>query len=166
MCAEIDPLLMIRPPRGSCAFIVATASRAHRKAPVRLTATVDNHPSIGISSTPPTGPNVPALLTSRSTRPHSPRAAANRSVTDAGSATSVGTTSAASVPSAVSSSVAARRPASATLHPASSNARATTRPIPDPAPVTTATLRVTGPHRSGRDTPLSGVSPDRADLIQ
>ena len=93
---------MIRPPRGSCAFIVATASRAHRNAPVRFTATVDSHPSTGISSTSPTGPNVPALLTSRSTRPHSPRTAANSSATDAGSATSVGTTSAASAPPAVS----------------------------------------------------------------
>ena len=140
---------MIRPPRGSWAFIVATAARAHRNAPVRFTATVESHASTGISSTSPTGPKVPALLTSRSTRPHSPRAAANRSATDSGSATSVGTTSAVSAPPAVSSSGAARRPASATLHPASSSARPTACPIPDPAPVTTATLRVTRLHRSG-----------------
>ena len=25
LCAEIEPLLMIRPPGGSCAFIIATA---------------------------------------------------------------------------------------------------------------------------------------------
>ena len=39
VCAEIEPLLMIRPPRGSCAFIIRTACCAHRKAPVRLVST-------------------------------------------------------------------------------------------------------------------------------
>src|SRR5215208_6287206 len=37
--AEIDPLLMIRPPRGTCRRICPKASRVQRNAPVRLTAT-------------------------------------------------------------------------------------------------------------------------------
>jgi hypothetical protein len=42
-CAEIEPLLMMRPPRGCCAFISLMASCAHRNAPVRLTATTALH---------------------------------------------------------------------------------------------------------------------------
>src|SRR4051812_13031956 len=30
VCAEIEPLLMIRPPRGFCRFIIAIARCAHR----------------------------------------------------------------------------------------------------------------------------------------
>ena len=37
--AEIEPLLMIRPPRGSWSFISRNASCVQRKAPVRLTST-------------------------------------------------------------------------------------------------------------------------------
>src|SRR5690606_20072394 len=110
-----------------------------RKDPVRLVVTVDVHSSTGTSSGVPDGPNVPALFTSRSTRPQRSRTAAKSAATDPASPTSVGTTSAASRPSAVSSSGAARRPASATRYPASSKAVATTRPTPEPAPVTTAT---------------------------
>ena len=36
--AEIDPLLMMRPPRGVCAFIWRNACCVQRKAPVRLTS--------------------------------------------------------------------------------------------------------------------------------
>src|ERR1017187_887603 len=43
VCAEIDPLLMIRPPRGDCAFMILMASCAHRNAPVRLTVTTALH---------------------------------------------------------------------------------------------------------------------------
>ncbi len=38
-CAEIEPLLMIRPPRGSWSFMARNAAWAQRKAPVRLTST-------------------------------------------------------------------------------------------------------------------------------
>src|SRR5512146_793385 len=41
--AEIDPLLMIRPPRGSWAFISLMACCAHRNAPVRLVSTTLFH---------------------------------------------------------------------------------------------------------------------------
>ena len=41
--AEIEPLLMMRPPRGSCAFIMRIASCAHRNAPVRLASTTAFH---------------------------------------------------------------------------------------------------------------------------
>src|SRR5918999_3338976 len=76
--AEIEPLLMIRPPCGRWARIAANASRAQRKDPVRLVATVDVQSATAISSTLPDGPNVPALLTSRSTRPQRSRTAAKR----------------------------------------------------------------------------------------
>src|ERR1019366_10729185 len=42
-CAEMEPLLMIRPPRGRCAFMSLMASWAQRNAPVRLTATTRIH---------------------------------------------------------------------------------------------------------------------------
>src|SRR6059036_3710977 len=38
-CAEMEPLLMMRPPRGSWAFMILMASCAHRNAPVRLAST-------------------------------------------------------------------------------------------------------------------------------
>src|SRR6516162_8652529 len=43
VCAEIEPLLMMRPPRGSCAFIRRIASCAQRKEPVRLASTTVFH---------------------------------------------------------------------------------------------------------------------------
>src|SRR4029079_14486976 len=36
VCAEMEPLLMMRPPEGSCRFIIPIARWAHRKEPVRL----------------------------------------------------------------------------------------------------------------------------------
>ena len=38
--ADSDPLLMMRPPRGTCVRIRRNAARVHRKAPVRLTCSV------------------------------------------------------------------------------------------------------------------------------
>src|SRR5580658_5878583 len=61
-CAEREPLLMIRPPRGCCAFISLMASCAHRKAPVRFTATTLFHCSRVRSSIGVARPLVPALL--------------------------------------------------------------------------------------------------------
>src|SRR5829696_4922434 len=60
--AEIDPLLMMRPPCGSCDFIIRTASCAHRKEPVRLTFTTVLHCSNVMSSKGTAGAFVPALL--------------------------------------------------------------------------------------------------------
>src|SRR5213594_1146645 len=42
-CAEIEPLLMMRPPRGSWVFISLKASWVHRNAPVRLMSTTVFH---------------------------------------------------------------------------------------------------------------------------
>src|ERR1022692_2212388 len=42
-CAEIEPLLTIRPPRGVCTFMILMASCAHKNGPVRLTLTTALH---------------------------------------------------------------------------------------------------------------------------
>src|SRR5215467_5467165 len=139
----MEPLLMIRPPRGSCAFIMRIAWCAQRNAPVRFVSTICRQPSTLSSSTAPAGPNTPALLTSRSSRPHRLATASNSAVTDSGTVTSVGNAAAAaaghSSPVTVSRSGCSRRPAAATCHPARSSSRLIARPSPDPAPVTTAT---------------------------
>ena len=96
MCAEIEPLLMIRPPRGSWAFIVRTACWAHTKAPVRLVSTTRCQSARSISSAWAAGPNKPALFTSRSRRPQRSRTASKSAATDGGEVTSAGTTSVAS----------------------------------------------------------------------
>src|SRR5215831_8608179 len=134
---------MIRPPPGVWAFIIRTACWAHRKAPLRLVSTTWLQSAQEISSTAPAGPNTPALLTSRSTRPHRRSTAANSPATDSGTVMSAGTASAdpaGQAPDAtLSRRASSRRPAAATRHPADSRARAMHRPSPDPAPVTTAT---------------------------
>src|SRR5580704_7409317 len=157
VCAEIEPLLMIRPPRGSWAFIIRTACWAHRKTPVRLVSTTRCQSARSISSAWAAGPNKPALFTSRSSRPQRSRTASKSAATDGGEVTSAGTTSAfsvgqpgpgVSVPSAafaVSASNSSRRPASATCQPAPSRALAMVRPSPEPAPVTTATPMALNP---------------------
>src|ERR1700687_4361390 len=66
--AEIDPLLMMRPPRGCCAFMILNASCVHKNAPVRFTSTTAFHCSGVTSSSAMGGPPVPALLNSRSSR--------------------------------------------------------------------------------------------------
>jgi hypothetical protein len=137
--AEIEPLLMIRPPRGACVFISRTACRAHRNAPVRFVSTTRCQSATEISSRSPGGAAIPALLTSRSTRPQRSRTASNSAATDSADVTSAGTTSAPPRDAAVSRRRSSRRPASATRQPSASSARATARPTPDPAPVTTAT---------------------------
>src|SRR5260370_14154473 len=48
--AEMEPLLMIRPPRGDCSFIQREAACVHRQAPVRLTSITYRQPSIHPSS--------------------------------------------------------------------------------------------------------------------
>ena len=95
VCAEIEPLLMIRPPRGSWAFIIRTACWAHRKTPVRLVSTTRCQSARSISSACAAGPNSPALFTSRSSRPQRSRTASKSAATDGGEVTSAGTTSAA-----------------------------------------------------------------------
>src|SRR5579859_4294901 len=142
---------MIRPPCGVCAFIIRTAWCAHRNAPVRFVATIDCHCSRVSSSTVPAGPNTPALLNSRSMRPHRRCTASNSAATESGTVTSAGTTSTASpAPATVSRSAPSRLPATATCHPAASRAWETHRPSPDPAPVTTLTPVVAIPVPSPR----------------
>src|SRR5262249_44042773 len=81
---------MILPPPGVWAFMIRTAWWAHRKAPLRLVSTTCRQSAHEISSTEPTGPNTPALLTSRSTRPHRRWTAPNSAATDSGTVMSVG----------------------------------------------------------------------------
>src|SRR5580704_13767957 len=177
VCAEIEPLLMIRPPRGSWAFIIRTACWAHRKAPVRLVSTTRCQSARSISSGWAAGPNRPALFTSRSRRPQRSRTASKSAATDGAEVTSAGTTSAdpagqpGSGPAvsgwavsgwAVSASSSSRRPASATCQPAPSRVLAMIRPSPEPAPVTTATPMRSVLSGNDGDRPPAGLDqPDR-----
>src|ERR671911_1028964 len=135
---------MIRPPRGRCWRITRNASRVHRKAPVRLTATTAFHSRSGTVSSSRAGAPVPALLNSRSTRPWRSTDRSNNARTDASSVTSVGAGSSTPGSSAPRSAAEARawgrRPASTTTQPWPARACATAAPMPLPAPVTTATL--------------------------
>src|SRR5687767_2660600 len=70
VCAEIDPLLMMRPPRGSCAFISRNACCVQRNAPVRFTSTTPRHCSIVTCSSGTPGALMPALLKSRRSEEH------------------------------------------------------------------------------------------------
>src|SRR6266853_5607774 len=59
--AEIDPLLMMRPPFGVWAFMILNASCEHRKTPVRLALTTVCHWSYVRSSNGTGGAPPPAL---------------------------------------------------------------------------------------------------------
>src|ERR1700693_174807 len=61
-CAESEPLLMMRPPRGTCVFINATAARVQRNAPVRFVSTTARQSSRLSSSISTGGAPRPALL--------------------------------------------------------------------------------------------------------
>ncbi len=119
------------------------ASRAQRKAPVRLVETTASHSESSKSSNGAERPKIPALLNKKSIRPRSSRACENKRFTDDGSVTShlitMPRSAAAPDPASVSRSGSSRRPASTTSHEPASKESATWRPIPDPAPVTTAT---------------------------
>src|SRR5258708_1128420 len=91
--AEMEPLLMIRPPRGRWPFITLNASCVQRKAPVRFVSTTALHCSNVRSSNGTDGAPMPALLNRRSSRPNASVVARNRAETEAGSATSRGTAS-------------------------------------------------------------------------
>src|SRR5262249_47709745 len=142
-CAEIEPLLMMRPPLGSWLFISLIASWVQRNTPVRLMSTTAFHCSKVKSSIGTPGAPMPALLNSTSRRPKASLAFANRARTDCGSLTSVGTASArAPAPDSATafSSGSFRRPARATRYPSFNSAIDTALPMPVPAPVTMATL--------------------------
>src|SRR4029453_651673 len=87
----MEPLLMIRLPRGCWPRITRNASRVQRNAPGRLTATTAFHSWSGMASRARAGGKVPALLNSTSTRPCRWTARSNRARTEASSVTSAGT---------------------------------------------------------------------------
>src|SRR4051794_7730237 len=164
----MEPLLMIRPPDGSWVFISRTAARVQRNIPVRLTSTVARQSATAISSTSPDGPKVPALFTSRSSRPQASRTAAKASSTCRSSVTSAGSTRVVPPVAAVPSNAARVRPRSATDHPSSARARPMARPSPEPAPVTTAVRNgsaaggaATGRACHGRARPARPCQPGR-----
>ena len=115
---EMEPLLMMRPPRGDWAFMVLKACWMHKNMPVRLMSTTFCHCSSVQSSNEPGGLPTPALLNSTSTRPKALTAAAKSACTDSTFDTSVGTAKAfAPAPDCVmtSCSGSTRRPARTTL---------------------------------------------------
>src|SRR4029450_316290 len=136
--AEMEPLLMMRPPRGCWSFMILIASCVQRKVPVRLVSTTAFHCSYVRSSIGLGGPPRPALLTNTSRRPTSRLVRAKRSRTAAGSPTSEGTASvfAPLASSATASSISLRRPDRTTAYPSRASASAADLPTPDPAPVT------------------------------
>src|SRR5947208_1070607 len=139
----MEPLLMMRPPRGSWLFMILNASCVQRNEPVRLVSTTAFHCSKGRSSSGTAGAPMPALLKSRSSRPNVSLVRAKSARTEAGSPTSV-TTASVREPGLASrttdSRASLRRPASATAYPSLRRASAEALPMPLPAPVTIATL--------------------------
>ena len=139
---------MIRPPRGTWAFISRNAPRVIRNAPVRLVSTTARQVSRAtVLDRRRPAPRRPALLNSRSSRPNRSPTIAKSASTAASSVMSAGTTiasapAAAQRSRAVSSSGARRRPTSTTVKPAPASPTAAARPIPEPAPVMSAILSV------------------------
>src|SRR5688500_3109747 len=59
-CAEIEPLLIMRPPRGVWPFMTRNACCVHRKAPVRFVSSTSRHFSYAMSSIGTSGALTPA----------------------------------------------------------------------------------------------------------
>src|SRR4029077_8199290 len=157
---EIEPLLIMRPPRGFWLFMILIASCVHRNMPVKLVATTFCQVSNGRSSSGTAGAPIPALLNKTSSRPKVDFIVANRLTIDSRFETSVGTARAcapvALISAATLSSISLRRPASTRLYPALASAMATARPTPVPAPVTSAIFAVVAisfPFPAGLETP-------------
>src|SRR5262245_16795296 len=134
------PILMMRP--DFCGFMIFSASRQQRKAPVRFVSITFCQRLSGISSVGM--PSVmPALLTRMSSRACRSTAALNRATTSASTVMSVGTASTAPPSCAISPATASRavrsRAAITTLAPSMAKARAMALPMPLLAPVTMAT---------------------------
>ena len=81
-CAEMEPLLMIRPPRGVWAFMMRIASCVHRNDPLRLVSTTRCHCSSVSSYIGTAGAPMPALLNNRSSRPNRAMVCSNSTRTD------------------------------------------------------------------------------------
>src|SRR5581483_8133286 len=162
-CAEIEPLLMMRPPFGLCAFMMRIASCEHQNIAFRLMSTTERHCSTVRSSIGTAGSPMPALLKSTSSRPHLAFSSAKMRFTSSGlvmSAASTRQRSFAPESAAVFSSSSLRRPTRPTQKPSLCSASAADLPMPVPAPVMSATfcmglllglfgLRARDSHRAG-----------------
>src|SRR6478609_914189 len=132
-------MLTIEPP--PFASIAASSARMQKNVPSRWTAITWCHDSIGYSPTSACAPAMPALLTAMSRRPKVSVAVPTIVRHDATSLTSTATASAASpISPATRSAASCLRSATTTFAPRSASSRAHASPIPDPAPVTSATL--------------------------
>src|SRR5262245_34512390 len=153
-----DEMVTIRPQRA--AIMSGTAACTQWKVPVRFTERTRSQLSC-VMSAKDSNASSPALVTRISTGPSSARTLARASSTAARSATS---TSAAITRAPVSSRLSAarraaspRRSSSATRSPRAARCRAMASPIPEAAPVTTATLPIAPP-------PSDAPGPDYARL--
>src|SRR3990172_7594751 len=148
--APIEEVLTTRPP-SPFSIIWTAAAWAHRKAPLRLTASTGSHISSPMSWAWPsltftTSPSrlMPALLIRMSNRPNSPTAASAILWTSTRSVTSPTTAAARppasrTSPAACSNGPASRSP-STTQAPSWPKRSAVARPMPLPAPVIQATF--------------------------
>src|SRR5262245_36150299 len=125
------------------ANIPGNSARVQSSGPRRLTSTHRHQSSGSVSASGPTGPPMPALLTSRSIGPSRLSTSATAASTAARSVTSAGHATArppdrVTCPT-VSANWSMERASTATAAPASARAVAMARPIPRPPPVTKAT---------------------------
>ena len=139
----VDTVLTMAPP---CSIRPGSAARHIRNVPVRLTAMIWSHPlrdCSGVWANPP----MPATLHRLVMWPSSSRACetapatASSAVTSHSSAMARPPASVASrlISAATASTASAARSRQATAAPSAARRRAVARPMPDPAPVTTAT---------------------------
>ena len=107
--------------------------------PLRFTAITRSYSSSVVSASGAGAP-IPATLSTASTVPKASSAEANMASTDASSETSTRTGTTASPSASAVSSCLPLMSAASTLAPSRTNTSADARPIPDPAPVMTATF--------------------------
>src|ERR1700744_3700987 len=135
MTPATDERLTIEPP--PLCFIARTASRQPRNAPSALIAlTLRQSSSVVVSILPRTA--TPALLTRISSRPNAARTASTTARQRASSVTSCASVRSASAPSVFKP--VSLRPVTTTVAPSAWNRAAVARPMPDAAPVMSATL--------------------------
>src|SRR5271157_2815960 len=153
MTPATEERLTIEPP--PVAFIARTASRQPKKVPSTLTAwTLRQSASVSVSILPfvPT----PALLTRMSSRPNVSTTASTTSRQRASSVTSCMRVRSASGPRAARP--CSLRSVAATFAPSARNSAAVARPMPDAAPVMSATLPASRPA-------LFGIGPSLKHLL-
>ena len=137
--------LMIEPPVG---FIAGSAARQPRNVPSTLTRYISRKSASVVDSMSPKRP-MPAELSKTSRRPWR----ATRSATTRGQASSSVTSRTAVVCGAPSAAASAARPISSRsvatiVAPSAARRSAAARPMPDAAPVMSATLPATRPARA------------------